>query len=148
MPRLNIRTTTEPVITVTRQACHNDKLVYIICARKPQKYRGGRSSILYIGTTKKGVRRMASSAASKAMYFLQHWGVRHLDVYVVTCKLKPGLRVWLKLERGLLLAFREMFGELPRGNRQGKNIFWNDEHVYFKYRPLRRMIESYSVPYD
>jgi hypothetical protein len=120
-------------------------LVYIAVANRLVKYRHGRSRIVYIGTTRAGIARIAASAASKARLLLGERGVKQLAFYVVTCPPRPRVRTWHKLERGLILAFREMHGQVPIGNKQGKNIFWDDEAWYFSIPRLRRVIEQYSA---
>lgn len=55
----------KPAIIIDRGAFQDSKLVYIACANKKFRYPWGRSHIGYIGTTKKGAKRVASSAAFK-----------------------------------------------------------------------------------
>jgi len=144
--RLHIKTTRKPVIVVARTALHEKKLVYVACANKTLRYPRSRSRIVYIGTTKNGISRIAASAARAAKRFLSLHGVRSLELFVVTCRARPGMQSWRKLERGLLLAFKDEFGEVPVGNTQGKNSFWNDEANYFKISRLRSVIAAYSAP--
>ncbi len=145
MPRkLTIRTTSQPAVVVARAAIRSNKLVYIACANKAIRYPRGRSKIVYIGTTQRGVRRITGSAANQAERLLRMRGVRELEFYVVTCASRAAVRSWQKLERGLILAFKDRFGGPPVGNRQGKNIFWDDELWYFTLRRLRRVIDYYS----
>ncbi len=47
-------------IEVTRIAIGNQKLVYVLIANRKFHYTNGKSSVAYIGTTKKGIRRVAS----------------------------------------------------------------------------------------
>ena len=142
--KLTIRTTSQPAVVVARPAIRARKLVYIACANKPIRYRHGRSKIVYIGTTQRGVRRVAGSAANQAQKLLNQRGIRELEFYVVTCASRAAVQSWKKLERGLILAFKDLYGEPPVGNRQGKNIFWHDELWYFTLRRLRSVIEYYS----
>ena len=143
--RLTIRTTTMPVIVVARAALHEQRLVYVACANKLIKYDRGRSRIVYIGTTKNGIDRIAASAARTAKRFLNHHGVKSLECFVVTCRRRPGTSTWKKLERSLLLAFKDVFGRVPLGNTQGKNAFWDDELSYFKLKRLRDVVSSHST---
>lgn len=142
--RLTIRAAAAPVIIVSRAALHERSLVYVACANKLIKYPRGRSRVVYIGTTKNGIDRIAASAARTAKRFLNHHGVRSLDCFVVTCRKRPGLKTWKKLEHALLLAFKDVFGQVPIGNTQGKNSFWDDELSYFKLRRLRTIVEAHS----
>lgn len=143
--RLTIKTTRQPAVVVSRTAVHSDHLVYLACANSMHRYPHGRSRIVYIGTTKNGVDRVASSAARTARKFLNHRGVKTLEFFVVTCKRRPGVKAWRKLERGLLLAFKAEFGAVPHGNTQGKNAHWEDELDYFKYSRLGKVIREYSM---
>jgi hypothetical protein len=53
-------------IEVTRIAVGNQKLVYVLVADRSFTYHGTKSAVFYIGTTKKGFERVASSAAQRA----------------------------------------------------------------------------------
>jgi hypothetical protein len=56
-----------------------------------------------------------------------------------------GVKTWHKLERGLLLAFKDKFGEPPKCNIAGKNMQWTDELDYFTQERLNRVIDKYSA---
>jgi hypothetical protein len=111
----------KPAITVYRRALKHRKLVYILAARKPLKYKDGRSRILYIGTTKKGISRIAASVAHRSKKILKQRGVRALDVHVVSCEAVPGLKSWALLERALVAQFRSRYWNVPLCNTQLKN---------------------------
>lgn len=138
--RLKIKLNTKAAITITRTAIQTDKLVYVARSNKPFRYRYGKSRIVYIGTTKAGVHRIAASAARKAGETLGKYGVKHLDFHVITCKGKQNVQTWWFLERALLLTFRERFGDIPHCNAQGMKIQWNDERKYFRDDQLREVI--------
>lgn len=148
MPRLTVKASSSPAVTITREAVKSDKLVYIAVANKALRYPHGSSRIVYIGTTKNGAHRMAASAAAKAQVMLELHGVKQLEFYAVTCKSRQNVRSWKKLERGLLLAFKHMFGRVPECNTQGKNIRWTDELAYFSRGRLDGVIEKYSSKLD
>jgi hypothetical protein len=143
--KLSIKKTKKPAVVITRNAIKTKKLVYIAVANKAIKYSYGRSRIVYIGTTKKGAGRIASSAASKAKQVLDTWGYKELEFFVVTCTPRPAVQTWHKLERALLLEFREQFGDVPECNIQGKKMKWTDESKYFTRSALRKVIEFYSA---
>ena len=89
----------EPAITISRAALGAEELVYFATANRMQRYQNGRRShIVYIGTARRGVRRIASSAAWKAETLLSHHGLRDLEFYIVTClahskaRVTPGIR--------------------------------------------------------
>ncbi|TAK54741.1 MAG: hypothetical protein EPO24_12920 [Bacteroidetes bacterium] len=90
---LKPRLSPKAAVTITRSAIKNDKLVYIAIANKPMDYNDGkRSRIVYIGTTQAGAKRIAQSAASKAENLLKEHGVKSLDFYTVSSKLRQGLK--------------------------------------------------------
>ena len=142
--KLTVQTTQKPAVTITRQATKSKELVYIAVANKPVKYHDGESRIVYIGTTKNGAERIAASAAKKAGDMLGIFGVSHLEFFVVTSTHHGQIETWRKLERGLLLAFREKFGTQPRCNIVGKRMKWSDELKYFTRYRLDGVIDKYS----
>ena len=144
MSRLSIQTTKRPAVTITPPAVRAKTLVYIGVANKALKYPAGRSRIVYIGTTQAGATRVAHSAALKARTLLPIRGISKLEFYVITCKSIPDVKTWLKLERALLIKFREMYGDIPTGNKAGKSMRWRDEIEYFTHYRLRSVIEKYS----
>lgn len=128
---------------VTRIAIGNKKLVYVILISKPHKYRWGRSRVVYIGTTKNGVSRVAQSAASKSDDVLRKLrGVKDFYVRVITCTARKNVKSWKKLERALILTFRKEYGDIPYCNKQGKNSKWTDELDYFKEARLKDILAS------
>lgn len=133
-----------PAVTIHRRALKREKLVYIACANKPKRYPHGRSRIAYIGTTKAGASRIAASAAAKARELLADHGVGQLDFFVVGCAPRQKVETWRKLERGLILTFKYLFGEPPVGNTQGKRMKWRDELEYFTRSRLESVVKKYS----
>jgi hypothetical protein len=145
MPRkLRIKAPRSPALTINRAAIEGDRLVYLALANRRVNYQYGQSHIVYIGTTKAGASRIAASAAAKASEMLNLHGVRQLEFYVVTCRSRKRVKTWTKLERGLILTFREVFGEIPRCNRQGSRMSWTDELDYFTTARLRAIVERFS----
>ncbi len=134
-----------PALTITRAGFQADELVYIAKANKSVRYPNGkRSAICYIGTTRNGVARIASSAAWKARDILSNHGFRHLDFYVITAQRKPRVNIPRKLERALLMRFCERYGSVPLGNSQGKKMVFQDELDYFAYHKLDKVLDEYS----
>ena len=142
--RRNIKASNKPALTITRQALKKDKLVYVAVSNKAHKYPSGHSSIVYIGTTKKGAKRIAESAANRAGELLQNHGVRQLDLYVVWCTPLRRVQTWKKLETALLMAFKDKYGRVPIGNTQGKNSSYKDELDYFSENRLHKILERFS----
>ena len=136
---------TEPVLTINRVAFgQGDRFVYVICAKKKFRYPWGKSRIGYIGTTKRGARRVASSAVWKGEHLLSGYGVKHLDVRIIRCHRKQAVETWRKLERALLLKFRELYGKIPVANKAGGRMKWKDERKYFKSSRLEHILDQLS----
>jgi hypothetical protein len=140
-----VKTSKWPALTITRIGFQADELVYVAMANKSIRYPSGqRSAIAYIGTTKNGVSRIASSAAYKARDILAKHGIRHLEFYVVTAQAKRRVNIPRKLERALLMRFRERFGSVPVGNNHGKKLVWQDELEFFAYHKLDKILDEYA----
>ena len=141
--RLNLSLKAQHALEVTRIAVGNQKLVYVLIANKSFSYSHGRkSAIAYIGTTKKGVARVAGSAAERAEDILSKWGVKKVTARIVTCSPRRRVKTWLKLERALLLEFRSAYGSVPKCNLQGKNVVETDEFSYFSRDATRKLIQK------
>lgn len=74
-----------------------------------------------------------SSAASHADDILGQYGVKKITARIITCKPRPNVETWVKLERALLLV-------LPAFNKQGNRIKEIDEFEYFRRDKLRKML--------
>ena len=140
--RQPIRLHAHPSLVIHKTAFRDDKLVYVARANRRFLYPWGRSRIAYIGTTKKGARRIASSAAWKGESLLYEYGIRQLEFHIVTCGKVQGVETWRKLERALMIRFRERYGDVPRANKAGKKIHWKDELRYFSQDKLDKIIEQ------
>jgi hypothetical protein len=147
MRKLKISYSRDPLLTLTRSRRWSGRMVYILSANKYFPYRDGgsrilgRSSILYIGTTKKGAGRPAASAVNKASDVFYHLhGVRTIDVFVVTCAAHKKKYTWKRLEAALLDAFYRRYFQLPKYNKV------RPTHVegLFGSRPLARLIAEFE----
>lgn len=118
--------------------------MYVICTPRPIRYEKGRSCIVYIGTTQRGVHRVAASMAHKAVDYLSHRGVKYLDVFAITCPPRPGLDTWRRLERDLLITFKYEYGSVPKANSSGKNFTPDKLSKAFQYRRLAKVLTAYS----
>jgi hypothetical protein len=125
-------------------ALNHERLVYVICADKRLKYENGYSSIAYIGTTRNGITRMAASAAHRSWDVLWSRGVKSFDVRIVTCRARPGVKSWVRLERALILAFREKYGEPPMCNVQGRRMKVGKAFETFSFSRLNQVIDALS----
>jgi hypothetical protein len=142
--RLKLSLKSAPALQATRVTIGKSKLVYVLVADKPLNYMYGRSRIAYIGTTKKGVDRIAQSVAARAEDILSLHGVRSFEARVVTCKPRRKVETWKKLERAMLLKFREAFGEVPECNSKGKKMKESDEFRYFGSAGVKKVIDKLS----
>lgn len=140
--RLKVKWQRKPAIIINRTAFHDNKLVYVARTNKKIRYPLGRSRIAYIGTTKKGARRIASSAAVRGEDLLYEYGIKSLELNVVTCGKVPSVETWRKLERALLIRFRERYGKIPQANQSGKKIRWKDELKYFRIEKLDTILNE------
>lgn len=144
MAKLRVKKHQGIALEVHRLAIRTDKLVYVLLTNKKLKYRFGSSRIAYIGTTKKGARRIMQSAANKAGELLELHGINTLEAHIVTCQRRQGVETWRKLERALLLEFRSQFGDVPEGNSQGQGIRELDEFRYFQRGRIRQIVLSFG----
>ena len=130
-------------MTVTRVAIKDIRLVYVILANKNLQYPKGRSRIAYIGTTKNGVARVAQSAAYRTDEILALHGVKEFEVRIIACNGRQKVsKIWHKLERTALMAFREKYGAIPRCNSQGKGITERAEFALFNKARIFRILEA------
>ena len=143
--KLTIRTAAKPALVISRPAFSAERLVYVAVANKALKYPHAKSRIAYIGTTKAGAARIASSAAYRAKDLLALHGVTSLSFYVVTCAARQRVKSWHKLEVGLILAFKHLYGQVPKCNVKGKNQKWSDEFEYFTRSRLENVLKKYET---
>ena len=143
MAFLKVKRTKKAALSISREALHEERLVYLAVANRRINYKYGRSKIVYIGTTRKGAQTIAQSAAKQAKELLGIHGVRELNFFVVACGPRQGLKTWKKLERALIILFRERTGEVPKGNKQGPGFSWTDELSLFSRRKLEKILEDH-----
>lgn len=88
MRNLKMKASKKPLLTLARSRQWDKKrMAYILVANKSYKTGAGlRSRVIYIGTTAKGAGRPAASAVNKAsQVFYKDYGVKTIDVFIVTC---------------------------------------------------------------
>lgn len=150
--RINLSLRREPALTVTRSSTRQDILVYVFVADKKIKYAGGRSRIVYIGKTEKGIARVTGSASERAETIFSKQGVYSFAARLVHYPLDQIDRrqTWHKeppilLERALLIAFGEMFDANPICNGTGHRMkAKNDEFERFSKKRVKQLIEDLS----
>jgi hypothetical protein len=103
---------------------------------------------VYIGTTERGLGRIAASAAHHADEVLKLYGVDRFDVRVITCATRQKVQTWRKLESALLLVFQQRYGALPLCNEKGKRIREADAFKYFRRERLDQLMSGigHSTP--
>lgn len=118
----------DPVLMISADATDAQRLVYILCSNRPVKYKTGRSKIVYIGMSRKGISRLAESASEKIEEgFDLLWGLKRLDGYVVWPQNRAGRPIGGKspqnsLESDFLKVFIDIHGERPKLNGSGQGI--------------------------
>lgn len=140
--RLNVSLKRGSAMDVSRVSIGNEKLVYLLLADRKIAYPKGRSSVVYIGTTKNGIGRVASSVAYRAPDVLAIRGVESFSVRIVTCRGRQRVKTWMKLERALLLTFRDLYGDVPHCNSHGRKMRRTDEDKYFSPSRLKRILDD------
>jgi hypothetical protein len=127
-------------MTARRDALRKHHLVYILAVNWPHKYKKGRSKIVYIGTTKVGISRIAASVAYRAKSILHEFGVKRIAAFVLTYNQSSGTKMWLKLERATLMTFKGKYGSVPYLNKHGKNYKSRRVFHYFTEDSLRKKL--------
>ena len=142
--RLRVSLSRQPAMRMTRAGLAHENLAYALVARTPVRYPAGRSRIVAIGMSHNGLAPVATSLARRAEQILVRRGISECEVRVVTCRGRRRARTWEKLERALLLVFRETFGDIPIGNSRGGSIREQDEFQYFSRAAVKQVIEELS----
>ena len=139
--KLTVSLKPKPALTATRVSVENDRMVYALVASKALKYPYGKSKIAYIGTTKKGIQRVAQSVAYRADHILSLHGVHSFEARIISCRRRQHVSTWKKLEDALLLKFRKELGTVPRFNAKGSKKTQSDEFSYFNENRIGEVIK-------
>ena len=129
-------------LTLSRTRSEEKHLVYVLLANRPFKYSYGRSKVAYIGTTERGLKRITESVAKHADAILNNHGVTTLSTRFYTCRGRRRVQMWRKLERALIISFRERYGEIPQYNVHGRGWRWDGEDAYFGQKAVRKVIDE------
>jgi hypothetical protein len=140
--RIKLSLKRDHALEATRVSIGKSKLVYVLIADKRLKYPKGKSRIAYIGTTKKGAARIAQSVAGRAEAILGLRGVRSFHARVITCRPRRNVKTWMKLERALLVVFKENFGSVPECNSHGSKMKERDVFRIFSRGGVTAVIEE------
>lgn len=150
--RRKLRHDPEPVLRVTTRAMRTLGLVYLLVAHKPIRYARGASRIAYVGTTERGIDRVASSAAHRVQQASKELrGFRYVDAYIVWTSPRSGRHKKDRpphrtLERAFLLRFRDIFGVVPRLNKQGHKLKEQNEFQLFSRGAVGAVIVQFGAP--
>src|SRR6267378_2736386 len=106
-------------MSVTGIARGEGRLVYLLVADKHLKYDQGWSRIAYIGKSKRGIDRIAESAAKRSKKIFSQRGVNGFEVRILTWSGGQRVASANKLENALLWVFIERFGARPICNAKG-----------------------------
>lgn len=140
--RLNVMVKWPPAMAITRLPSRSEKLCYVVTANKIVAYRTGRSKVVFIGATEEGLSRLVGVVGARTEEIFAHHDLTHFEAHVVTCKSVPRVETWRKLEKALLLTFRDLYGEPPLCNRHGAGIQEEDEFSYFTRERIRNVLED------
>ena len=132
------------VVTVTSEILTRKKTVYFHIANKPLKYSRGRSRIVYIGTTGKGIKRIMGSIGERLDEEFSIHGVNSIEVHEIGCTPRQRVRTWRKLERASLMVFRDIYGEVPWLNTHGERMKESDEFEYFNSDQIKKFIRLWE----
>lgn len=132
------------VVTVTSEILARDKTVYFHVVNKPLRYPFGRSRIVYIGTTKKGIGRIMGSIAERLDDEFNIHGVHTVEVHEIGCTPRQRVQTWRILERASLIAFRQAYGEVPWLNSHGERMKESDEFEYFNRAQIDKFIRLWE----
>ncbi|SRR6266404_4224663 len=132
----------KPGFTVTRISVGDDRLAYAMVADKKYEYEKGRSRIVYIGTTERGIFRVTSSIAERANDILRLPGFECFEVRIITCHRRKHIKMWFKLEHALIVAFRELYGSPPRCNNPNAGKSAGTVFNYFSRKRVKRILED------
>ncbi|MCC7164629.1 MAG: hypothetical protein IT331_19195 [Anaerolineae bacterium] len=142
MSRARVKLVAKPVMSAHRRSLKQKYLVYVLAVNKPLTCNKGRSRIVYIGTTEKGVERISASVAQRAEMALRKYGVKRIAAFVLTCPPLKRTKIWLKLERAALLAFKDQHQQVPWLNVQGKNYKNRDVFDLIAYNSILKQLEK------
>jgi hypothetical protein len=140
--RLSVMVKWPPAVTVTRLAGPTSKLCYVVTANKIVAYPAGRSKVVFIGATDEGLDRAVAAVASRTQQIFSNHDITHFEAHVVTAKSISRVAVWTKLERALLITFRELYGGPPLCNHKGAGIKEEDEFAYFSRARIENVLED------
>jgi hypothetical protein len=140
--RLSVMVKWPPAMSVTRLSGSPQKLCYVVTANKIVVYGTGRSKVVYIGATDAGLNQVVASVAALTDEILANHDLTHFDAHVITCKAIARVETWRKLERALLMTFRDLYGEPPLCNRRGAGIQEEDEFSFFTRERIRNVLQD------
>jgi len=143
---MKVHLATKFAMIVHRRILTKDRIVYLLVGKKSFKYKTGRSRIAYIGTSKRGAKRIASSAAANAEEMFSKHGSKEMHVFIASSTGRSGLATWELLERAFLAEFLNNYKELPFCNKQGKKYKFTDElDKLFRQKRIRELLMTFDA---
>jgi hypothetical protein len=143
---LRIKCSKNPLLAVRRSTQWRPRLVYVLVANKQFKYPNGRKSrIIYIGTTRKGAGRPATSAVDKASEAFELRGVKTIEVHIVTCPARQAVKTWQHLESSLLAVFMGRYFQLPPFNRKKGSVRYAEDVTLFRRTALEKILLRFGT---
>jgi hypothetical protein len=120
------------------------RAVYFQVADRPIPYKHGKNRIIYVGSTQATSSRSLTSLADVVPYRSRIPGLHRIEVHIIECELRQGVKSWRVLERACLIIFRERYGELPWLNSQGSKMEPGTEFKLLDRSQVRRLIRGYE----
>ncbi len=144
--KLRLKIPKESAITINRRACAAKKICYIVTANKSVRYPHRRSTIVYVGTSERGIVRMMETARDRAAHLLDTHGISELCFHVVRCSSKQNVTSWASLERAILLYFKRLYGRPPIDNKKGKGNVekWQKDLDRFAEASIKKLLLAYE----
>lgn len=126
MPKLRVRVNGE-ALRATRVLVAAQRVAYVFQASRAIQYTLGPSRVVYVGSSSNGPGRVTASVSDRATDILARHGVQAFVACILTCGPRQNVKTWHKLERALLIRFRERFGQPPLCNAHGRRMRASEE---------------------
>jgi len=143
---MKIHIDSKVAMTVHRRILRKNRIVYLLAGKNSFKYKGGRSHVAYVGSSKYGAWRIAASFPDRAEEIFSRWGSKEMQVFIASCEGRPGLQSWKYLERALLAEFLSFYRELPFCNKQGKKYKFDGKlYKMFSRKRIHRILMRFDA---
>jgi hypothetical protein len=146
----------DPALVVERSTASPQSAVYLLVANKPLKYgANGKSKIVYVGKTDRGMKRVHESAAAKAGTIFKTStnpqgisGIVRLSAYTYSFAAPVNSQNWpwapsVMLERAFLIRFKAKYGVPPISNDQRNAMMATVEFQYFNISAIDNVLNTF-----